>query len=309
MVAVLWPNGSALRPRVSSPYGYRTHPVTGKPLTFHYGIDLGHDFDVIKAPVSGVVIFAGYNGGAGNEVRIREDGTGHVFRLFHNRALWVKTGQRVGQGQDVALMGMTGMSTGVHCHFQIEINGKTVEPTQYINDRNASAAGGGSSAFEPEPEPEKEKDIMKIISNSAGGQRFSDEFGSDDIGNYFFVPNGVDQTPTWSDNIYAAWLLAGKPEAAPDGWQYDLARHQANARWAQKRGEIVTDTVNALRPFLDALGQAVAGLSPEAIRTAIDEGLKGVVVEAEPLSEEETERLAALTAEVTRERFRTDPLA
>lgn len=147
MVAVLWPNGSATRPRVSSPYGWRTHPVTGIRDTFHYGIDLGHDWDVIKAPVSGVVIFAGYNGGAGNEVRIREDGTGHIFRLFHNRALWVSTGQRVGQGQDVALMGTTGMSTGVHCHFQIEVGGQTVEPTQYINNRNASTAGGGSTPF------------------------------------------------------------------------------------------------------------------------------------------------------------------
>ena len=146
-MVVLFPNGSTTCPRISSPYGWRTHPVTGVRDTFHYGVDLGHDWDVIKAPVTGTVTFAGYNGGAGNEVRIREDGTGVVYRLFHNRALWVSTGQRVTQGQDVALMGTTGMSTGVHCHFQIEVGGSTVEPVQYVNNRNASTAGGGSTPF------------------------------------------------------------------------------------------------------------------------------------------------------------------
>jgi len=163
MSAVLWPNGSTTRPRVSSPYGWRTHPVTGVRDTFHYGIDLGHDWDVIKAPVTGTVTFAGYNGGAGNEVRIREDGTGHVFRLFHNKALWVSTGQRVSQGQDVAVMGTTGMSTGVHCHFQIEVGGSTVEPTQYVNNRNASAAGGGGSAVPTPQEDEMQFDNQNRI--------------------------------------------------------------------------------------------------------------------------------------------------
>lgn len=150
-----------------------------------------------------------------------------------------------------------------------------------------------------------EEDDMKIISSKAGGQRFVDEFGSDDIGEFFFTPNGPDKTPSWSDNIYASWLVAGKPEEAPEGWQFDLARHIANARWDRKRGQIVTDTVKALSPLLEQIGAAVAGLSKDAIQKAIADGLKDVVVEAEPLSDEDAAKIAALT----RDEFRKDPLS
>lgn len=159
-MTVLWPNGSASQtpPRVTSEYGYRTHPVTGIPQTFHYGIDLV-GWSIIKAPVEGQVIFAGYNGGAGNEVRIRGN-NGHVYRLFHNRELWVRTGQWVAQGQDVAVMGTTGSSTGVHCHYQVEVGGSTVNPRNYMWAANAgSPAGGGGTPITPAP-PKRKKNKM-----------------------------------------------------------------------------------------------------------------------------------------------------
>src|SRR5690606_15935285 len=115
-MTVLWPDGRATvdPPRVSSEFGMRTHPVTGRPSTFHYGIDLV-GWSIIKSPVDGVVTFAGYNGGAGNEVRIKAR-NGDVFRLLHNRSFLIRQGQSVRQGQDVAIMGTTGSSTGMHCH-------------------------------------------------------------------------------------------------------------------------------------------------------------------------------------------------
>lgn len=140
----VWPNGSPTIPRVSSEYGYRTHPVTGIPLTFHYGIDLGHDWNAVCAPAAGTIIFAGYNGGAGNEVRIRAD-NGDVFRLLHNRA-FVRTSGRVYEGEQVAWMGTTGSSTGVHCHFETKPGGgATINPRTYMARANGgSGAGSGS---------------------------------------------------------------------------------------------------------------------------------------------------------------------
>lgn len=307
MTLCLWPNGTTQMPMVSSPFGMRTHPVTGAPETFHYGIDLV-GWSIIQSPVNGVVTFAGYNGGAGNEVRIRENGTGDVFRLLHNRELWVRTGQGVGQGQNVAVMGTTGSSTGVHCHEETRPGGgAAVNPPTYYAGRNAGAAGGGGTPIVPEPE--EVEDNMKIIGDGKGSQKFADEFGADDIGNYFFLPGGVDGNPSWVENIRGSWLLAGEPDNGRAGsWDMDLARHQANARWDQKRGQIVTDTVNALRPLLDAIGTAVAGLSPETIRDAIDAGLKDVVVEAEPMSEQDRVELGKLIAEMTRQKLRDEPL-
>ncbi len=151
-MTVLWPNGSASQspPTVTSEYGPRTHPVTGVQNSFHYGIDL-IGWSIIKAPVSGQVIFAGYNGGAGNEVRIRGN-NGHVYRLFHNRELWVKSGQWVSQGQDVAVMGTTGSSTGVHCHYQIEVGGSTVNPRNYMWAANSGSAPAGNEDDDMTPE-------------------------------------------------------------------------------------------------------------------------------------------------------------
>lgn len=316
---VIWPNGGLEFPvyyrevsggfRWTSPFGMRTHPVTGQPQTFHYGLDL-IGWSIIKSPYTGTVTFSGYNGGAGNEVRIREDGTGDYVRLMHNSALWVKAGQRVTQGQDVAVMGTTGSSTGIHCHEEIHPRGgAAVDPMEYYRSRNAAAAGGGAKPLPPKIIIPKE-DNMRVIAGPNGGQAFADEYGFDPISDYFFVPNGVDAQPTWVQNILASWLLGGKPtaevnQATEDGWVYELARHQADARWNVKRGEIVTDVVNSLNPLLQKIAQAVAGLDPEVTKAAIAEGLKDVVVKAAPLSEEE----AAKVAKATRDLFRAEPLS
>jgi hypothetical protein len=150
MPAVLWPSGSANMPHVTSEFNpARRNPVTGI-IQPHDGIDLT-GWSTIVAPVDGVVTFAGYNGGAGNEARIRADGPnafvkGDTFRMLHNRELWVRTGQRVSQGQGIAVMGTTGNSTGVHCHFETRPGGgAAINPRNYMASRNAGTSGGGSS--------------------------------------------------------------------------------------------------------------------------------------------------------------------
>lgn len=159
-MTLVWPNGGTTPPvdyrkqnsgfRWTSPFGMRTHPVTQQPTTMHYGIDL-IGWPTIKAPTKGVITFAGYNGAAGNEVRMRADGPnafikGDVYRMLHNRVLYVKTGQRVEMGQNLAEMGTTGSSTGVHCHFETRPGGgAAVEPLAYMRARiPATSSGGGS---------------------------------------------------------------------------------------------------------------------------------------------------------------------
>lgn len=145
----VWPNGSLTMPRVTSEFDpARKNPVTGI-VQPHQGIDMV-GFDAIISPVTGTVTFAGYNGGAGNEVRIREDGTGDVIRLLHNRALNTRTGARVAQGATVAWMGSTGQSTGPHCHEETRPGGGSpINPRDWYARRNTGAAGSGGTTPAP----------------------------------------------------------------------------------------------------------------------------------------------------------------
>lgn len=140
---VYWPNGSLSIPRVTSEFNMsRRNPVTGV-VQPHLGIDINGWVDVLS-PVNGTVLFAGYNGGAGNEVRIRAD-NGDVFRLLHHARLYVRSGDRVTARQPVGRMGTTGNSTGVHSHFETHDGrlGNPINPRDYMARANANPASGG----------------------------------------------------------------------------------------------------------------------------------------------------------------------
>ena len=125
----LWPSSSSYL--VTSPYGYRIHPVTGS-KRFHAGIDIGAAYGTnILAANSGTVIVAGYNaGGYGNYVVISHGG-GYSTLYAHASSLLVSRGQKVTKGQVIAKCGSTGMSTGPHIHYEVQLNGKTTNPMQY----------------------------------------------------------------------------------------------------------------------------------------------------------------------------------
>ncbi len=116
---------------VSSLFGYRTDPFSGRGA-FHEGIDFAgaHGSGVI-AVGAGVVSFAGDRSGYGNLVEINH-GNGYVTRYGHNSASLVKAGDTIRKGQRVALMGSSGRSTGPHVHFEVLLNGSPVNPAQYI---------------------------------------------------------------------------------------------------------------------------------------------------------------------------------
>ena len=118
---------------VSSGYGGRIHPTTGK-YKFHGGLDIPGSYgSAIVAANSGKVIWAGNRGDSyGNYVII--DHGGGVSTLYgHASKVLVSTGQRVSRGQRIANVGSTGRSTGPHCHFEVRINGSRVNLTPYVN--------------------------------------------------------------------------------------------------------------------------------------------------------------------------------
>lgn len=116
---------------LSSKYGYRSDPFTGK-RTWHGGVDLaGKEGSDIISVAGGVVTWAGERYGYGNLVEI-DHGDGLTTRYGHCKTVKVKVGDVVQKGQIVALMGSTGRSTGPHVHFEVRSNGRTTDPVKYI---------------------------------------------------------------------------------------------------------------------------------------------------------------------------------
>ncbi len=115
--------------KISSYFGGRT--LFGK-YNFHSGIDIAVRYGApIKAADGGKVTFAGWKGSYGYLVIITHDNGTQTY-YGHNSSLVVSAGQRVYKGQTVAKAGSTGLSTGNHCHFEIRINGRAVNPLNYL---------------------------------------------------------------------------------------------------------------------------------------------------------------------------------
>ena len=116
---------------LSSRYGYRSDPFTGK-RTWHAGVDLaGKDGSDIISVAGGVVSYAGERYGYGNLVEI-DHGDGLITRYAHCKTIKVNVGDVIQKGQVLALMGSTGRSTGPHVHFEVIRNGKSENPETYI---------------------------------------------------------------------------------------------------------------------------------------------------------------------------------
>ena len=128
---MLFPLPLAAYKRMSSKYGYRTHPVTGKKMSFHTGVDFpAASGTKIFAANSGTVILAKYYGGYGNCVMINHGG-GIVTLYAHMKSSPpVKVGQKVTIGDVVGYVGTTGSSTGNHLHFEVRVNGQHVDPIE-----------------------------------------------------------------------------------------------------------------------------------------------------------------------------------
>ncbi len=118
--------------RLSSGFGRRTAPTKGA-SSFHKGVDWATPVGTaVMASNAGVVTRAGWGRGYGYVVYISH-ADGRETRYGHLSKILVKTGQKVSQGEKIALSGNTGVSTGAHLHFEILIGGTQVNPLEYLN--------------------------------------------------------------------------------------------------------------------------------------------------------------------------------
>ena len=126
---------------VTSPYGYRFHPIK-QAWIFHSGVDLGADYDdPVYAAASGTVTYSGWISGYGNAIMIMHED--NVETLYgHNNSLVVGVGATVMQGQQIACAGSTGNSTGPHCHFEVRYNGEPDDPAKYLSGLPPSSGVG-----------------------------------------------------------------------------------------------------------------------------------------------------------------------
>lgn len=115
---------------VSSGFGNRIDPITGK-KGFHSGIDIANEEGTpISAYADGIVDFAGFDKDYGNVLKINH-GNGLSTVYGHNSKLNVKLGDYVKKNSTIASMGSTGRATGSHLHFEMRKNGQYVNPTTY----------------------------------------------------------------------------------------------------------------------------------------------------------------------------------
>lgn len=118
--------------KVTSHYGYRSDPFTGR-AAFHAGMDFsGPAGEDIYAVAAGIVSFAGQKAGYGNVIEVTH-GDGYVTRYAHAQRLAAKQGDMVAKDQVIAYMGSTGRSTGTHLHYEVLVNGQQIDPMTYVS--------------------------------------------------------------------------------------------------------------------------------------------------------------------------------
>ena len=117
----------------SSSYGWRIDPFNGN-KAFHEGLDFtANTGTAIRAAADGIVSEAARTHDYGNLVKIQH-GSGLETRYAHASKLLVKAGERVVKGQVVAEVGSTGRSTGPHLHYEIRLNGESLDPRKYLQN-------------------------------------------------------------------------------------------------------------------------------------------------------------------------------
>ena len=126
---------------ISSDYGYRKHPKTGV-KTFHHGIDLAGTWqENVRATAPGTVVFAGREGSFGKVVRIEHE-FGVSTLYAHLARITVSVGDYVAENTVIGKMGNTGRSAGAHLHYEIQVDGQSIDPSAFFTiGRQMSVAG------------------------------------------------------------------------------------------------------------------------------------------------------------------------
>lgn len=120
--------------RITSGFGARLSPFT-KQKSYHYGVDIAGAYgSPILVVADGTVTFAGWKNGYGWFVIVKH-ANGYETAYGHNSKLLVTAGQKIKRGDKVALIGNTGRTTGIHCHFEVRIDGEYKNPMPYLSAR------------------------------------------------------------------------------------------------------------------------------------------------------------------------------
>lgn len=144
MLALMVPSSTPVAGPVSSGFGFRSDPFTGR-AALHAGLDFPAPVGTaIKSAAGGVVIASEFNASYGNMVMV-DHGNGLVTRYGHASRVMVKQGDLVRRGQLIAEVGSTGRSTGPHLHFEVHVEGVPQDPAKFLfgkGDRLPNAVAG-----------------------------------------------------------------------------------------------------------------------------------------------------------------------
>jgi murein DD-endopeptidase MepM/ murein hydrolase activator NlpD len=124
--------------QLSSSYGYRIHPLTGK-YAFHAGVDLRARHDTVFAVMNGLTETVGYDDFLGINIRLAHDNLETIYG--HLSQVFVSPGQPVEAGEPIGITGATGRVTGEHLHFSVRFGNRYIDPFEFIyqnliNNRN-----------------------------------------------------------------------------------------------------------------------------------------------------------------------------
>lgn len=136
--SLMVPNTRPVEAAVGSGFGFRADPITGH-SALHTGLDFSADPGTpIFAAAGGVVTSTGYHAQYGNLLEV-DHGNGLTTRYAHAQRILVKAGDLVKRGQQVALVGSTGRSTGPHLHFEVLVDGVMQDPAKFLSSSPAAA--------------------------------------------------------------------------------------------------------------------------------------------------------------------------
>lgn len=270
---VLWPNGTTQKPRVTSRYGPRASFTTpgGSTSNFHAGTDMV-GFEMIKAPVDGVIELARYNGGYGNYVRVRRtDGYGYGHAHIAPGGFRVREGQTVKAGQDVGVMGTTGLSTGVHLHWEVyPPAGGTVNPETHM------ATGSVAGSTEEDVMNAEQEAKLDWIMKQIGGSNDRATSLRQDVDKLTVQVGGSDSR-------------SSSLRQDVDGIVNALTTLAASVEWGNKQLGGSNDRTTSLRQDVDAIGKLLesvgslggsAGLTEAQIVAAVRAGITGSTITA-----------------------------
>ena len=117
--------------KLTSSFGFRTHPVTGLRNSFHAGIDLRASYEPVFAVLSGMVVAVGYNPFLGNYIKLKNGD--YTLIYGHLSYVLVKAGDIVNAARVIGLSGATGRVTRGHLHFAVKYKSDYINPLKFLH--------------------------------------------------------------------------------------------------------------------------------------------------------------------------------